>query len=395
MASFPTIVVKEAGVELVVPDPGAYRGGGARAPALAPVFYNPRMAFNRDVAVGVVQAYQRSVGRLLRVCEPLTGCGVRAIRFAKSVDGIAEVVSSDINSKAVELARLNANLNDVSEKVQVFHTDANRLLCEHASPGGRFDVVDIDPFGSPTPFIDAAIRALRNGGLLCVTATDMAPLCGVHRMACIRKYGGAPLRSEYCHEVAVRLLIAAISREAAKHEFGLKPLLSYAVDHYARAYAIVEKGARKADRTLNEIGYLLHCFSCLNRTVVKQVDSVENFTCGVCGSKMVLAGPLWVGKLHDLDFLRKVLEYGSSRSLASPKRYQRLVSAAIEEADAPATYYVLDELCSKLKRPVPRRRRVIESLRERKLKAFETLFHPRGVKTDANVSVLLEVVKSV
>lgn len=46
--------------------------------------------------------------------------------------------------------------------------------------GKRFDVIDLDPYGSASIFLDAAIQAVDNGGLLCVTCTDSAVLCGAH-----------------------------------------------------------------------------------------------------------------------------------------------------------------------------------------------------------------------
>ena len=38
----------------------------------------------------------------------------------------------------------------------------------------RYDVVDVDPYGSASPFLDATIQAAENGGLLCITSTDSA-----------------------------------------------------------------------------------------------------------------------------------------------------------------------------------------------------------------------------
>jgi tRNA G26 N,N-dimethylase Trm1 len=37
--------------------------------------------------------------------------------------------------------------------------------------GNRFDVVDLDPFGSSAVFLDSAVQAVGDGGLLCVTCT--------------------------------------------------------------------------------------------------------------------------------------------------------------------------------------------------------------------------------
>lgn len=42
----------------------------------------------------------------------------------------------------------------------------------------RFTIIDLDPYGSPTPFLDAAVQSIADGGLLCITCTDMAVLCG-------------------------------------------------------------------------------------------------------------------------------------------------------------------------------------------------------------------------
>lgn len=41
------------------------------------------------------------------------------------------------------------------------------------NPDG-YEAVDLDPYGSPTQFLDSAVQAVSEGGLLLVTATDMA-----------------------------------------------------------------------------------------------------------------------------------------------------------------------------------------------------------------------------
>lgn len=51
-------------------------------------------------------------------------------------------------------------------------------MYSHQSMEDRFDVIDLDPYGSPAIFLDGAVQAIRDGGLLLVTCTDMAVLCG-------------------------------------------------------------------------------------------------------------------------------------------------------------------------------------------------------------------------
>lgn len=48
----------------------------------------------------------------------------------------------------------------------------------------RFTVIDLDPYGGPNKFLDAAIQSIEEGGLLMVTATDMAVLAGNTPEAC-------------------------------------------------------------------------------------------------------------------------------------------------------------------------------------------------------------------
>jgi len=51
-------------------------------------------------------------------------------------------------------------------------------MYQHRDPRKRVDVVDLDPYGTAAPFIDAAVNCIADGGLLCVTCTDLAVLAG-------------------------------------------------------------------------------------------------------------------------------------------------------------------------------------------------------------------------
>lgn len=48
----------------------------------------------------------------------------------------------------------------------------------------RFTAIDVDPYGGPNKFLDAAIQSIEEGGLLLVTATDLAVLAGNTPEAC-------------------------------------------------------------------------------------------------------------------------------------------------------------------------------------------------------------------
>jgi tRNA (guanine26-N2/guanine27-N2)-dimethyltransferase len=382
---FPTEIITEGKIKIVAPNLKAYGVCPSDyAPSKAPVFYNPVMEFNRDLTVLAFQAYQRKANREITICEPLTGTGIRGIRFAVEIHGIKKVIISDINQRSANLAKHNVVLNNLQDSVKIKHKDANSLLIEHNAPKKRFDIVDLDPFGTPVPHLDSAIQALRNNGLLSTTATDMAPLCGVHSRACIRKYGGKPLRTEYCHELAVRLLAGAVASTASKHDIGTQILFSHCSDHYIRVYTQISYGCQKADESLRNMGYILHCFKCLHRETTTKPFPDAAGKCPECGSKMDYAGPLWLGKIFDKKFVELMLKENSHTAFKNSNKITKLLKIAREEADASMTYYVLDKLSGKLGLPSPSVAAFFQCLRENGNQAIPTHFSSLGVRTDAS-----------
>lgn len=382
--------VREGETELLTPEQSDFLVRGRFEPSLAPVFYNPRMEFSRDIAVMALRLFSRTRERPLEACDPLAGSGARGVRYAKEVEGLATVLVSDLNAEAIPLIRENARINGVEGKVVVECKDANLLLNEHAEPGGRFDYIDIDPFGTPSPFVDSAVRATKNGGMMALTATDTAPLCGIYPRACLRKYGGLPLRGEFCHEVGLRLMIGDAVMEALKHDFGSKVLLSYSVDHYFRAYIQLSLGAKRGDESASHMGFILHCPSCGWRSGVPLGGEILN-SCPLCGSPLRRGGPLWLGALGDRDFLSGLISSDFS-AMGTSKRIAKLLPILLGELGFPPAYYLVDEICSRMRRDVPPLSAVLDGLREVGHRASPTHFHPKALKTDAPINVLVSVI---
>ena len=352
-------------------------------PSRSTVFYNPVMSLNRDVAVAVLRTFQRQRGREIVVCEPLGGCGVRSIRFVLEVEGIESITLNDINPLAVKLSVLNAKNNGLEKKIKVTNLNANLLLQKYSSPKKRFDSIDLDPFGSPATFLDSTISALRDGGLLAVTATDTAPLCGVHAWACIRKYGAIPLRTEYCHELAVRILIGSVVTVAARHDFGIEVLVAHSSNHYVRGYVTADYGAKKANESLSSMGYVSHCSNCFHRHIFRGFATPIDTICPECGGKLKIAGPLWTGNLVNSEFCSKALDGIEKDDQPSTGAASQLLGKIVAEGDAPPTYYVIDRICDKFDLPIPKTATVIEKMNEKGFKVVETHFNIKGLKTDA------------
>lgn len=359
------------------------------------IFFNPVMELNRDISVIVLRSYQKLIKRRLIICEPMTGVGIRGIRYALEVEGVEKVILNDIDPSAVSLSRINVNKNSLSKKIELFNTDSHSILNLYAEPKKRFDVIDLDPFGSPSPFMDSAVRSLSKDGLLALTATDTAPLCGVHPEACLRKYFGKPLRTEYCHELAVRLLIGCLIRLSARHDLGIDVLFSHSSDHYVRVYAQMKHGARIADDCINQLGYIFHCFNCFHREISVGINNVKNKKgCPFCGKRMHIAGPLWIGLLYNKQFTENMLFESQKNILGTKKRITKLLSNILEEISAPLTYYVIDKISEILGDPSRAKKVVINNLQGLGFQATSTHFHPKGIKTDASVEVVKSVIKS-
>ena len=394
IADFPSETISEGKVNVLVPKLKSFKKQPSDyAPSKAPVFYNPVMELNRDVSVLVFQAYQRLLNRDISICDPLTGSGIRGVRLAAEVDGVKKVVISDINERSFKLARHNVNLNGLQDLVTVMHKDANCLLSCHGAPKRRFDILDVDPFGSPVPYMDSAVRALHNKGLLAATATDLAPLCGIHAKACLRKYGGKPLRTEYCHELAVRLLAGHAATVAAKQDIGARVVFSHSSDHYIRVYMQMGYGAKKADTNIKNLGYILHCFNCFHRETAKTFSARFFEKCPECGSIMSWAGPLWLGKIFDLKFCEALMKESRRTPLRNSRKITKLLSLAKDEAEAPTTYYVIDQISDQLASPVPSVSAMLQSLRCNGFQAVQTHFNTRGIRTNAPALTMQELLR--
>ena len=393
---FPTEKVKEGSTEVFVPKLDAFvLNSSEYAPSKAPVFYNPVMELNRDIAILTVKSYQKLLNKKISICEPLTSSGIRSVRLGVEVSNISQIVIGDINQKAIQLANLNVSLNALESIISVNHMEANFLLSQYGFPRKRFDVIDVDPFGSPVPYLDTSLRALRNSGLLALTATDLAPLCGVHSRACQRKYGGKPLRTEYCHELAVRLLVGCVAATAAKYDIGIRVLFSHSNDHYIRVYVQIKYGAKKGDSSISNLGYILHCFNCFHREFTKKPFSKKIENCPECDSKMSWAGPLWLGHIFDEHFCDLLAEENRHVAFRNSRKITNMINLVKTEATESATYFVIDKICDKLSLPVPSVFSLINRLHEKGFRAIPTHFNSRGLRSDAPALIIQELIKEI
>ena len=356
----------------------------------APVFYNPHMEMNRDLSILAIQVFQKQEDREINICDLFGGSGIRGVRYKNEIDGVGEVSINDISETANHFERHNIELNNLDD-VEVYQHDASMFL---RMKRGEFDVIDIDPFGTPSPFMDSAGYGARRNSLLCVTATDTSALCGTYQEPCIRKYNSKPYKSEYCHETGIRILAGFVALTLSKYAKYIEVKMSHSTEHYMRLYLEIKKGSKRTDESLKNIGYISHCKNCLHRQISNGLASPIEEVCPVCGEKLVHAGPLWIGAIQDADFIEKMIDETNHKKINTEKDALKLLNACLLEACAPATFYDVHTVCKSLKISAPKLDLIFDEIKNQGFIAIKTHFNPLGIKTNATIKDIEKILIS-
>ena len=312
------------------------------------VFYNPVMETNRTVSVKVLNAVDN---KHMQMCDLLAGSGVRSARFLLELNKgkIKRIDINDIGKKAVRLIKQNLRLNKLKSKFKIFNKDANGLMME--SKG--YDYIDIDPFGTPNPFLELGVKKISRGGILAVTATDTGCLCGSFPEACRRKYWAEPKKDYMMHERGLRILIRKVQLVSGQYDKALVPILSYYKDHYFRIFFRCEKGKKKVDK------------------IIEQHDYVDE------------AGPLWIGKLFDKKLMQRIEDTEFIRVLKKESKVDLY------------GFYDLPTIASKYKIQVPKMDKLINVIKKKGKKAVRTHFREQSIKSDISEKGLVGLIKKI
>jgi tRNA (guanine26-N2/guanine27-N2)-dimethyltransferase len=416
-----------------------------------PVFFNSVAELNRDISIIAYRSFLSSSysghnnnfknRNETTMADSLCGTGVRGLRVAVEVPEVDHVYLNDINPLAINVARKSSAINHVEHKCYFSVNEVCKFLLDvrsrsHADSAGtnngtridrirrRFRIVDLDPFGSPANYIDCMMRSVENGGLVSVTATDTAVLCGKHPEVCLRKYYGLPLNNSYSNEIALRLLTSLVALTSSRLGIGIHPLFAHTNMHYIRLYVKAVLSNKLANKIFSNIGYLQHCFRCGNRTV--SVVQPRRETCELCHAKYSNAGWLWTGRIYDKDFVREMMAktfsiqrngidqaYESFGEVVSDRReklknnqngykkkiqdsekiqdkknklLQRLFARCFSEHDDIPYYFTSDEIASKLKIGPPPLASIIERLTQAGFRTSYSGLNQTAFKTEAKIN---------
>ncbi|KAI1763466.1 TRM-domain-containing protein [Hypoxylon sp. FL1150] len=348
-------------------------------------------------------------GPRFTILDALSATGLRALRYAQELPFVTSVTANDLSPSAVEAIKRNAQHNGVESKVNATSGDARAhmySLLTREEPDDqtkgkhhnkklprtnqKYDVIDLDPYGTAATFFDAAINAVRDdGGLLCVTCTDSGVWASHgYPEKTFALYGGVPVKGFFSHEVGLRLILHGLASTGARYGLAIEPLLSLSIDYYVRIFVRVRKSPAQVKFLSGKTMVVYNCdqgcgawetqFLVRNKKATNKsgkgvfykhglsMAPTADRMCKECGSKMHLAGPMYGGRLHSPDFIKKILDdlpntpddiYGTK------PRIEGMLTTALEELLPPPN----DEL---------------ESSREDEFAAIEPypfFFHPSSL----------------
>ena len=338
------------------------------------VFFNQEMRNNRDISEVALQIFRQKIDPpKFNICDPLAASGIRGMRYTD----IGRVYINDTNPKAVENIENALEENDL--EAEVSEKDANVLLSENRN---FFHFIDIDPFGSFSPFLDSTARATNYQGFVGLTATDNAVPAGTYSKTCMRRYSSKPLKNSFMHETGLRIYIKEVFENYARYDKCFDPKICWHERHYSRVMGRVTESKKRTNRALDNIGYLSFCPECRWRKLERKEE------CDTCGSETRIAGPLWTGKIADQRFTEEMLE-----EMPEDWEAREILEKVDSEAEILTPFYDIHKLASNMNIQVPKRETVIEALREKGYPVSRTHFGPTGFRTDAPIEDIRSIIQ--
>ncbi len=371
------------------------------------VFYNPHMQLSRSLSVLAAKAIMsceeekaeheggaaRKQGSFIKALDAFTASGVRGLRYAKEAG--FDVDFLDLSKGAVEWCKRNVKKNGVKGKV--WHRDVVEFLTSNDAINEQYTFIELDPFGSPIPFLWPAFYYLVRTGArkrpayLSITATDGPVLCGLQKEAARKYYKVEPLHNSFCHETGLRILIRAAAETALLLNAGVEPLVSFYYRHQFKTILRVQKGEDAARKTLFFIG-----------------RAIDPFT-------KKAYGPIWLGPLHDKQTIKEMERKArEAKERAEQEKKEKgekgeggkrglwrkslvYVEAFEKELNIDKPYFFsLPDVFKRygIKGNMLSVKKVISLLRQKGYKAEPTHIDSEGVKTNASVEELVKLIKA-
>ena len=428
-----TFLHREGRTLMLLPHPPE-NSQGPSAKSSGEVFYNPAMAGSRTRSV-LLFRHAIEEGMLgdgpVYALDGLTASGLRARRWLNELPyGISSRISAtivDLEKEALDWAGSSHREFPPSDGGGDLQTLQGDLRTAVLSSGRHW--IDIDPYGSPVPFIDSAMQSMARSGVMEVSATDTAALTGSSKTALMRRYGARVRTDCLAHDSGMRVMLSNISRIAARHDRTIEPLLSIWDSHHLRVSFRVMKSVSSANILEERIGWRV--FAPRKEEVAASIDSKLQVESGGDALPMHcmlplnfpvdrddprVSGPLWVGPTGDRGTMSSMSEeralescgpvfipndpagWSQKRVETERRRVAKSVRHLVDESQVieSCNPIVVDDLAAWLGTGAPPSpRKIVESLRQSGQLAAISSYGKPSFRTTAPWEAVVEAAMSI
>ncbi|NJN72489.1 MAG: N2,N2-dimethylguanosine tRNA methyltransferase [Limnothrix sp. RL_2_0] len=341
-------------------------------------FYRPKSRIVRDLGILAAAVYRAEKGEL-RVLDGMSATGVRSLRYWQE-SGADWVTVNEGNPDL--LSTLRDNLRELLPNYgQVSSLPVHRLCLEKSLAGDRHDLVDIDAFGSGSAFVQDALEVTKIGGLMYLTSTDGRTYSGREPQKALRQYGAYVRSHPAVQEQGLRLLLGTLQQQAAQRNLGIEPIFSFFWGDTCRVMARLVKKTQLTEENYGWLGYCHHC----GNYALPPWRKLSQSSCVHDEQPLTLSGALWLGTLHDTEFLGKMLALAKTWAWSDVTERLEIM---IAENLLPPYFFPLKEIGYRAKIDLPPRDRLITTLQEKGFQASRTHIQAEAIKTNATMGEL-------
>ena len=376
-----------------------YREGAAQL-ELGNGFFRPDSRPSRDLSVLLAawQLQQRGE-RPCRWLDLMAGCGIRSLRWglealrtAGASAGPVTLTVNDADEGRDDLLRRNlAPLEEAAVAVQLQQQPAEVLLRRAYLEKQHFDLIDLDAFGCPNALLQAALQALAFGGVLLLASTDGRSPTGHDRPAAVRRFGASARAHPASWELALRLQLAALAREAWMLGRGLEPLVCFSDGRTFRlAVRLTQRAAPHEERQLGLVARCEACGDQAQQSLLK-LQGWPACGCGLGQGRWAVSGPLWLGPLQSPIVIGQLLALADGMEATLAPAGRRLLQRLQHDSGLPVSCWSTAELARRLQLPgPPGLTELVDALRALGHQACASGVMAGQVRTDAPLDSLLQ-----
>lgn len=339
-------------------------------------FYSIHQSSNRSLSAVILLSYFLNIKHTIKkisIADVCCGIGSRSLcyllYFKPKLDTI--VIGYDNHKKSIELANTNKIINQLNDYANyIYVNDAKEQLL---NTNVIFDLIEIDPFGSPISFIKSSLKCInKSHGILALTFTDKRNLFIIKNGGARFEFGLRKALTKSCMEIIHFSFLLPTPIACWSFSHGCRIIIKVSIPHPNTncifSFNKINKAFTLSNNTNNDINNIpinnhkydknelknIYCSynykyygEVLFSKIIycKSVVSIkeENFTNNMIFSKNLM----WCAKMLDINLIQQAILSLTSSSSSSllyldNNRMVSILQSLLSEADFFNQIYLLN-----------------------------------------------------